>query len=793
MLAGVLGVLMVALATAYLLKLTRPEKSSFVPQRLPRSINQQLSGYTFTRSEGGRQIFTVHAARTVAMKEGGKTLLEEVTVEVFGRMGNRHDSLKTHQCEYEPQTGSLSCEGKVEIRLNAGGASASGPGLKGQHTLHLEASQVSYEPKESLVVSDAPVRFRYGPASGSAVGMRYDTAVGWMELKSDVLLNLPPFGGLTSPVRVAAAGLVFEKEKGQVQLHGPLEIVQGTRRVMAGRGTILVDQENRISGATLEGDVQGSDSSRDNALEVKTQAARAGFDVASSQLRTLVADGDVRAESRRGGSVAGGEMSLSRLSAQHLDVSFTSAGSKAAQPSAATASGNVKMSSQSRPALRAVAPGTTPQATDRASAQSNELTASQVQFEFYSRGRGLRQAKTIGPGELVVVPADPSQGKRIVTAGQLVIRLDEQNRLQSLRGLSAAKVVVEPAPQHPPAERQESSSDELEARFDPATQELATLEQSGDFHFRQGDRQAAADRAFYTAKDRLLTLTGGPRLWDAEARMQAQQFRINLASGTAEGSARVESTHFGRPISSASSAPPARAGARAQSGIESGDTINVLADRVIAARDSQSLRYEGHVRAWSGYDVVESPSLDIFRQQRRIVSGPGVVTSHMPPGPARSGSSILGSRAPDAPLGGGAPVTIRADRLEYLDEGREASYRGHVEVTTADAILRAEHVQAYFSLPSEVAGGREKGARLERVAASGHVTVTQPGRRASADHAEYLAGAGKIVMTGGPPSLYDERNGFTTGRSLTFHIGDDSLLVDGGEASPTLSKRHLTR
>ena len=50
-------------------------------------VNQQLSGYTFTRYEQGRAVFTVQAARTLAYQQSKSTTLEDVTVEVFGRKG----------------------------------------------------------------------------------------------------------------------------------------------------------------------------------------------------------------------------------------------------------------------------------------------------------------------------------------------------------------------------------------------------------------------------------------------------------------------------------------------------------------------------------------------------------------------------------------------------------------------------------------------------------------------------------------------------------------------------------
>ena len=71
----------------------RAEKTLVVPKALPSNVSQQLSGYSFTRSDNGRQVFTVRAARTIAF-QGDETVLNDVSVEVFGltECGERRES-----------------------------------------------------------------------------------------------------------------------------------------------------------------------------------------------------------------------------------------------------------------------------------------------------------------------------------------------------------------------------------------------------------------------------------------------------------------------------------------------------------------------------------------------------------------------------------------------------------------------------------------------------------------------------------------------------------------------------
>jgi hypothetical protein len=47
------------------------------------------------------------------------------------------------------------------------------------------------------------------------------------------------------------------------------------------------------------------------------------------------------------------------------------------------------------------------------------------------------------------------------------------------------------------------------------------------------------------------------------------------------------------------------------------------------------------------------------------------------------------------------------------------------------------------------------------------------------------------VLSGGNPTLYDAQEGTTTGRQLTFHISDDTIIVDSEEGKRTLTKHRV--
>ena len=103
-------------------------------------------------------------------------------------------------------------------------------------------------------------------------------------------------------------------------------------------------------------------------------------------------------------------------------------------------------------------------------------------------------------------------------------------------------------------------------------------------------------------------------------------------------------------------------------------------------------------------------------------------------------------------------------------------------------MLKADRMDVYFSRFRS-----QQELQVDKVVADGHVILTEPGRHATGEHGQYFAELGKVILQGGPPVLYDEQTGSTTGQSLTFFIHDDRLFVDGGDQSPALSKRRITQ
>ena len=722
-------------------------------------VNQQLSGYTFTRSDEGHPVFTVHAARTVSYQQSKSTTLEDVTVEVFGRKGDRGDILRTHRCEYNSQSGDFLSSGPVQIELSAHSSDVPGSGLRGKHRVYLETSKVAYHQEDALAETDEPVKFQMGSASGTGLGLIYATRDGWLELKHDVTVDLTQGTEKAPqpPMHLTASALRYDKEGGSVTLSGPVEVTEGKSRAVSDSANLQLDGHNRVSRVNLEGHAKAFDINSLRSVELGANRVQGDFDAASGQLRHLTAENDVVGETI-------GKGSTSRLTAQRVDMDLVG---KHPQPLQGVATGDVHINLESQPVLNLPE-----KATAGKGPEKKTLTAAQVRFDFRPDTHSLKDAETVGPGTLLVTPADPKTGEKVITAGQFLMTFDARSRIESLRGLAPTQVLFRPPATAPAGSTtQQTQADRLDAVFDVGTQTLREVRQTGDFQYRDGDRQASADDAHYDAQAQTMLLLGHPQVWDPNSRVKSQKITIDMRTNTSIGEGKVQATHLPSPAPGAPSAPtPAL-------------PTNVLADRMVARRQSQTVHYEGHVRAWQGTDVVESSALDVYRTQKRVSSGSQVVTSFLQPA-----AMVDEQGAAPHSTGGTRPVTVHADFLEYFDQGRRARYHGNVRLVTESTTLQSDRLDVYFTQ-----GDTVEGSEVDHAEADGHVKVTQPGRVGSGDHAEYFAGPGKIVLTGGPPCLVDEEKGSTTGQRLTFFIHDDRLFVDGGDQSPSLSKHRVAQ
>jgi len=134
---------------------------------------------------------------------------------------------------------------------------------------------------------------------------------------------------------------------------------------------------------------------------------------------------------------------------------------------------------------------------------------------------------------------------------------------------------------------------------------------------------------------------------------------------------------------------------------------------------------------------------------------------------------------------------ISAGTLTYWDLENRAKLEENVVVQSVDQRMRGPVLDLFFTRATSGKQGVPGAAQISRAVGTGGVMIEEGDRRATAEQGVYTAEDQKFVLSGGNPTLYDAQEGITTGRQLTFHIADDTIIVDSGEGLRTLTKHRV--
>ena len=137
------------------------------------------------------------------------------------------------------------------------------------------------------------------------------------------------------------------------------------------------------------------------------------------------------------------------------------------------------------------------------------------------------------------------------------------------------------------------------------------------------------------------------------------------------------------------------------------------------------------------------------------------------------GPRIRVSGAPLSIIGGHdsrAPIDLSADRAEAQDRADRAIFSGNVVVKQGELTLRTARLT--------VAYASQNGIDINRIDASGGVTVVSPSETATGDFGVYDLDQGLITLVG---DVRLERGGsFLSGGRLTIDLDTGRAVMDGG-------------
>jgi lipopolysaccharide export system protein LptA len=541
------------------------------PKNIPSNLSSTASGFNLSKSEGGKQLFTIHAASVEQFKGGGKAALHDVSITVFGRNQDRSDQIYGADFSYDPVAKVVSAEGEVRIDLEATSAAASSADAsETKNLIHVKTSALTFNENTGIAQTKAAIEFRVPEGNGSAVGATYDSHGGVLLLKSAV--RLTSTGQRQATITGQSATITKNPSKVMMQ---SARVEEPQRVISADKVTVFMSDNNDIERIVGSGN-----------LHAESTGAKA-FEVNAPEGELQMAG----ANQAHSGVLSGG-------------VTFANKGDSPAEGKA----GKVLLFFAGNNRLTKARAQDSVQLKQGPSGKSQELHAVAMDLSVKD-GRTLEKAVTSGgPAEIV---REQAPGKTTISAGHFETTFNDQNRPVSLYGTPDAKI-IDSIPGKPD---RILSSRELTAKFNDKG-EIVSAEQTGDFHFQEGTQTASAERAKYTGADETILLSGSPRVVDSAqgVTLTADSIQLNRKTRNAFAQDNVKTTY---------------SKLNAQTGgamLGSADPIHVTGSTATMNSATGIARY-ANARLWQGPNIVEAPAISFDRTKRSLQAQGGHVAS----------------------------------------------------------------------------------------------------------------------------------------------------------------------
>ena len=827
------GLLVVALAAFLMVARWR---SRFIlreiPKRLGVNIQQEANGVTYTQERGGHTLFKIHASKVVQLKQGGRALLHDVQIELYGDDGKRVDRIAGDEFEYDQKNGKATAAGPVEITLMRPGeapavAPKASPGhmekptplanaaqKASQSEIHVKTSGLTFDQKTGVVTTAERVEFAITQGTGSSVGAMFDSDNGQLVLNHAVELNV--MRG-TEKVLVRAQHAEFERESLLCRMQGAQASFRGGEAT-AGSANLLF----REDGSAVRLDASGGFSmTTATSAHVAAPQGSMDFDEHNQPRHGRLEGGAVLDSSGKGRVIPG--------TAPTADLAFTGAGLLRH----AHLEQGVTMHSEQTSLV--------PEGSGETVKVNRDWRSPMADLDFRNAPKGQVELATVTGTGGVVITGQTQRGNGAVVpsrmaADQVTATFGERQALSGVLGTGHATLEQITAS----GAKQTTTGDRVEASFAPgatnsgagkgkntggplpgstSAQQIQSATVDGNVVLVQqpaakpgGPAEAAlratAGRAVYEGAGEWLHLMVNPRVEDGGLQLVADTVDVSQGSGDAFAHGNVKATWMGTTADKSKSMS-GRSGNSPGMGpgtLGGEGPAHVIAAQAQLHQATGEATFRGQVRLWQQANSITAPVIVLNRTRQTLAAHSTsaaepvrvVMLSAGGTGAGKTGklgvpavsvvSTDRGVHGTTSANGGGTSVIrVRGGDLKYSDAERKAvmsgGASGSVVAETGTATSVSDQLQLVL-LPAANHTGKDGGAaQVDRLTASGHVTLTSQGRQGTGEQLVYSSQTDEYVLSGtvaDPPKMTDPARGTVTGASLIFNSRDDSVSIEGG-------------
>jgi lipopolysaccharide export system protein LptA len=713
------------------------------PANLPDDLNSTAQDWTYTESSANQTMVEVSAKDALEARDSSRVDLKGVTLKLHDKRGGTYDLVTSAAASYFKTDHRFYSEGEVQITLKVPET-----GEPKHQLIAIKSSCVNFDTNTGQADTDKPADFAFEHGTGHSTGAFYAPDTHTLHLKQDVTLDWAPTGPHAKPMKIEAASLYYREIEAEIWLK-PWGRMTRENTVVEGQDATVKLQDDGEGHKSIHSidatNARGSDTYPKRKLQYEAQGLHVDFNE-DGVVQQIVGEGNAKL-------VDTGEASETTVTANHVELKFTP-GEKESVLNAVSGSGNSVVTERPLPAPA------------RQLAETHVLRSDTLDLKMRPDGREIESVVTHAPGTLEFLPNQPTQHHRILNGRDMVIAYAAQNRVESFRA-SGVRTQTDPTADEKKRNRGVSytASRQIEARFDPKTSKMSTMQQTGDFTYDEGDRKARAAQGSLDEGQDLLLLDTGARMADATGSTTAERIRMNQRTGdfTAEG--HVNSTRL-----------PDKDQKKNSEMLSGDEPMHAQARKMDSSNHNKKLHYEGSVVMWQGANKIEADVVDLDRDKKGLIADGHVITNlwEEPKDEQKKKTTV--------------PVLteVRAPHLVYTEANRLAVYTGGASLARPNLQVKSRQIQAYLA---------DSGAdsRLDKAYADGDVHIHQTSQGftydGTAEHSEYYTADQKVILLGGMPKMARSDGTVTNGPGgLTYFANDDRLLVNGSDGKPANSR-----
>ncbi|HEY9405430.1 MAG TPA: LPS export ABC transporter periplasmic protein LptC [Pyrinomonadaceae bacterium] len=703
---------------------------------LSTTVERRIENYERRVTEGNRLTMLVRATVATSYSDGHHEL-ENAHIEYFAAGQERPDKIDARQAIYFVETESAVFNGNVQIET--------------RDHLIVKSETINYDVKNEHASVPVAVTFVRDNVEGRSDSAEVDAKNKRLALRGNVEINVKPDAAGQSaqtpeaarrnrPVKIRAPRGDFDQARMQLVFSGGATAEQ-EQDVMSGETLSgFLNEQKRLRRIEARGNSYLRTMDAGRAAEVSSVNMDFNFD-ANQQLQDALANENVRARTLD----ADAEMQLNAPASLH--VLFA-------------ASGEQSLLKEMRAGGRSVVTLAAPRSrANDPQAANKKLTANDVKLFWRATGKDLERAEAVGDAELVVEPVQQTAlaDRKTLNAPRFDCTFFEAGNLaREFSATGGAKAVLVPVQQGTPRSVRTVTSKKIVASFARDTQDVEKLDAEGDAQFNAADQNGQAETVSYTAADEVVRLRGGsPVVWDSRARLKATEIDSDTRKKISYARGKAQTTYYSQQQTN---------GATPFSKVKS--PVFLVSNSVEFQHDSGVGIYTGAARAWQDDNFVSADKITLRRDNRRMEAD------------GRVQSGLYQARRKEA---SGArtvvPVFATSDRMFYSDTDRLLRYSGNVDIKQGTERITSEVADVYLL---------KEAGEVERMVAERNVVVTQPGKRATGNWAQYSAADETVMLTGEPARVEDAQQGNSESRRLTVYLRENRVVSDNpGGANST--------